>query len=119
MFTNETILWLVVAAGVVAAIYGYLETQAITKASAGSDRMKEIAAAIQEGARAYLNLFTDDFALWALPGARIGQYAERIHVLAKANQILTQFHTLRRTDVEAGQSPTVKQSLARLQKSGR
>jgi K(+)-stimulated pyrophosphate-energized sodium pump len=55
MLTNETILWLVVAAGVVAAIYGYLETQAITKASAGTDRMKEIAAAIQEGARAYLN----------------------------------------------------------------
>jgi K(+)-stimulated pyrophosphate-energized sodium pump len=55
MLTNETILWLVVAAGIVAAIYGYLETQGITKASAGSDRMKEIAAAIQEGARAYLN----------------------------------------------------------------
>ena len=53
--SNELILWLVVAAGIVAAIYGFLETQAITKASAGSDRMKEIAAAIQEGARAYLN----------------------------------------------------------------
>ena len=53
--TNEVILWLVVAAGVVAAIYGFLETQTITKASAGTDRMKEIAAAIQEGARAYLN----------------------------------------------------------------
>jgi K(+)-stimulated pyrophosphate-energized sodium pump len=52
--SNELILWLVVIAGVVAALYGYLETQAITKASAGSDRMKEIAAAIQEGARAYL-----------------------------------------------------------------
>ncbi|MBL8545337.1 MAG: sodium-translocating pyrophosphatase [Hyphomonadaceae bacterium] len=53
--SNELILWLVVAAGVLAAIYGFLETQAITKASAGTDRMKEIAAAIQEGARAYLN----------------------------------------------------------------
>jgi K(+)-stimulated pyrophosphate-energized sodium pump len=53
--TNEVILWLVVAAGIVAAIYGFLETQTITKASAGTDRMKEIAAAIQEGARAYLN----------------------------------------------------------------
>ncbi|HRK63030.1 MAG TPA: sodium/proton-translocating pyrophosphatase, partial [Terricaulis sp.] len=48
------ILWLVVASGVIAALYGWFETQAITKASAGSDRMKEIAAAIQEGARAYL-----------------------------------------------------------------
>jgi K(+)-stimulated pyrophosphate-energized sodium pump len=53
--SNELILWLVVIAGVIAALYGYLETQAITKASAGSDRMKEIAAAIQEGAKAYLN----------------------------------------------------------------
>jgi K(+)-stimulated pyrophosphate-energized sodium pump len=52
--TNELILWLVVASGVLAALYGWLETQSITKASAGNDRMKEIAAAIQEGARAYL-----------------------------------------------------------------
>jgi K(+)-stimulated pyrophosphate-energized sodium pump len=53
--SNELVLWFAVLAGVIAAIYGYLETQAITKASAGSDRMKEIAAAIQEGAKAYLN----------------------------------------------------------------
>jgi K(+)-stimulated pyrophosphate-energized sodium pump len=53
--SQDLILWLVVASGVIAALYGWLETQAITKASAGSDRMKEIAAAIQEGARAYLN----------------------------------------------------------------
>ena len=53
--SQELILWLVVASGVLAAAYGWLQTQAITKASAGTDRMKEIAAAIQEGARAYLN----------------------------------------------------------------
>ena len=53
--SQELILWLVVASGVIAALYGWLETQAITKAPAGSDRMKEIAAAIQEGAKAYLN----------------------------------------------------------------
>jgi hypothetical protein len=58
---------------------------------------------------------TDDFALWALPGTRIAEYAERIKVLAQANQILTQFHTLRRSDVEAGKSPSVKESLVRLQ----
>src|SRR5262245_5700242 len=49
--------WIVLAAvlaGLVAALYGWFETQSITSASAGSDRMKEIAAAIQEGARAYL-----------------------------------------------------------------
>ncbi len=47
-------IWLAVGAGFLAALYGYFETQSITKADAGSDRMKEIAAAIQEGARAYL-----------------------------------------------------------------
>jgi len=61
---------------------------------------------------------TDDFALWALPGARIGEYADRIRVLSQANQILTQFHTLRRIDVEAGKSPSVKDSLVRLEKAG-
>ena len=64
-----------------------------------------------------LDVMTDDFALWALPGARIAEYAERIKVLAQANQILTRFHQLRRTDVEAGKSPTVQESLVRLQSS--
>ena len=71
------------------------------------------------GARAYLDVMTDDFALWALPGARIEEYAERIKVMAQANQILTQFHTLRRGDVEAGKSPSVQESLVRLQESAK
>jgi K(+)-stimulated pyrophosphate-energized sodium pump len=50
----DLILWLVVASGLIAALYGWLETQVITKASPGNERMQEIAAAIQEGARAYL-----------------------------------------------------------------
>jgi uncharacterized protein (DUF169 family) len=67
------------------------------------------------GARAYLDVMTDDFALWALPGSRIAEYAGRIKALADANQILTQFHQLRKKDVEAGKSPSVQESLARLQ----
>jgi uncharacterized protein (DUF169 family) len=67
------------------------------------------------GARAYLDVLTDDFALWALPGARIEDYASRIKILADANQILTKFHQLRREDVTAGKSPSVKESLGRLQ----
>src|SRR5947207_7765265 len=70
------------------------------------------------GARAYLDVLTDDFALWALPGARIAEYAERIKVLVQANQILTQFHTLRRIDIKAGKSPSVTDSLVRLEKIG-
>jgi uncharacterized protein (DUF169 family) len=69
------------------------------------------------GARAYLDVLTDDVALWALPGARIAEYAARIQVLAQANKVLTQFHEIRRMDIEAGQSPSVKESIARLQSS--
>jgi K(+)-stimulated pyrophosphate-energized sodium pump len=47
-------LFLVLFSGAVAGLFGWLTSQDIQKASAGSDRMKEIAAAIQEGASAYL-----------------------------------------------------------------
>ena len=69
------------------------------------------------GARAYVDVLTDDFALWALPGARIAEYAARVKVLADANNILTKFHELRRDDVTAGKSPSVKESLVRLQQA--
>jgi len=55
MEPNDIVLWSAVVAGLIAALYGYLQIGAIQKADAGNDRMKEIAAAIQEGARAYLN----------------------------------------------------------------
>jgi uncharacterized protein (DUF169 family) len=67
------------------------------------------------GARAYLDVMTDDVALYAIPGARAAEYATRIAELAKANAVLGKFHTLRRKDVEAGGAPTIKQSLARMQ----
>ena len=57
-------------------------------------------------------LLTDDVALWAIPGARLGLYAERIEVLANANAVLTTFDRLRREEVEDGKSPTIKKSLA-------
>jgi K(+)-stimulated pyrophosphate-energized sodium pump len=47
-------LLLVIAAGLLAVIYGVVQTQALLKASPGSEKMQEIAAAIQEGAQAYL-----------------------------------------------------------------
>ncbi|MEE8246902.1 MAG: sodium-translocating pyrophosphatase, partial [Alphaproteobacteria bacterium] len=48
-------LWFVFACGVVALFYGVYASRAVLAAPAGSERMQEIAAAIQEGARAYLN----------------------------------------------------------------
>lgn len=70
------------------------------------------------GARAYLDVLTDDVALYAVPGATVGAFAERVAALSQANAILTQFHQIRRRDIEAGKSPTIKESLAALQAAG-
>ncbi len=48
-------LWLSIAAGVLAVIYGVISMLSILKLPAGNARMQEIAAAIQAGAKAYLN----------------------------------------------------------------
>lgn len=66
------------------------------------------------GARAYLDALTDDIALWALPGPKLKEYAERIAALANANATLTKFHELRLRDVESGIVPTYRESLARM-----
>jgi len=63
------------------------------------------------GARAYLDVLTDDAALFAIPGARIEAYAARIIALSKANQVLSRFHQMRRRDIDGGDSPTIQQSL--------
>ena len=47
-------LWLVIAAGGLGVLYGAVQTAALMKAGTGNDKMREIAAAIQEGASAYL-----------------------------------------------------------------
>ena len=48
-------LYLIIAAGVLAVVYGVITRASLMKASTGNDRMNEIAGAIQEGAKAYLN----------------------------------------------------------------
>src|SRR6266481_5370763 len=48
-------LWVAIAAGVLAVLYGVFSTMLILRLPAGNARMQEIAAAVQAGAKAYLN----------------------------------------------------------------
>jgi len=48
-------LMLAIGAGALAVLYGVVQTASLMRASPGNERMQEIAAAIQEGAQAYLN----------------------------------------------------------------
>ena len=61
--------WFILASGVLALLYGAVASRQVLAASAGSERMQEIAAAIQEGARAYLNR---QYRTIALVGIAIG-----------------------------------------------
>ncbi|ODT87463.1 sodium-translocating pyrophosphatase [Phenylobacterium sp. SCN 70-31] len=51
----SSVLLLVIGAGALAVLYGIVQTMSLMRASPGNARMQEIAAAIQEGAQAYLN----------------------------------------------------------------
>jgi len=48
------LLYVAIACGIIAVLYGVLTSQQVLREPAGNDRMKEVAAAIQEGASAYL-----------------------------------------------------------------
>ncbi len=51
----ETALWLSLGAAVLALLYGVVSVNWILAQSSGSERMQSIAAAVQEGAKAYMN----------------------------------------------------------------
>ena len=53
--SNELALWLSIGAGAAAILFGVFSTQWILKQPAGNERMQEIAAAVQEGAKAYMD----------------------------------------------------------------
>ncbi len=48
-------LYAVIACGALALVYGVWASRSVLSASAGTERMQQISAAVQEGARAYLN----------------------------------------------------------------
>ena len=70
------------------------------------------------GARAYLDVLTEDVALFAVPGKQLAAFADRVAALARANTVLTAFHKVRRRAVEEGKSPTVRESLGAMQAGG-
>jgi len=51
----STAYWIVIACGGLAILYGLYASRSVLSASAGNEKMQEIAGAIQEGAAAYLN----------------------------------------------------------------
>src|ERR1700758_3196440 len=70
-------LWAAIAAGVLAVLYGVFSMTSILRLPAGSARMQEIAAAVQAGAKAYLNrqyrtIFLVGIALFVVLGFSLG-----------------------------------------------
>jgi len=65
----ENLLYYVIACGGLAVLYGIITSRQILSAPTGTDRMREIAAAIQEGAGAFLNR---QYSTIALVGVVIG-----------------------------------------------
>ena len=66
------------------------------------------------GARAYLDVLSNDVAIFAIPGAKLEAYTRRIEALAEANAVLATFHQIRRRAIAAGATPTISDSLAAL-----
>ena len=54
MTATTTALWVIIACGALALVYGVWAIRSVLSADAGNARMQEIAAAIREGAQAYL-----------------------------------------------------------------
>ena len=53
--STETIMYYIIAAGILSIVYGFITGRNILNSSSGNAKMLDIASAIQEGAQAYLN----------------------------------------------------------------
>ena len=75
------LVFIAIVLGLLAVVYGFVTSRQVLSSGAGNEKMQEIAAAIQEGARAYLNRQYMTIAavgvvvgliLWALLGVTVG-----------------------------------------------
>jgi K(+)-stimulated pyrophosphate-energized sodium pump len=64
----DLVIWAIIGCGLLSLVYGALTVRAVMASDAGTSRMQEIAAAIQEGAQAYL---TRQYSTIAVAGAVI------------------------------------------------
>ncbi len=68
-YSMSDVYTLIISGGVIALLYGLYAIRSVLNAPAGNERMQEIASAIQEGARAYLNR---QYSAIAMVGVAIG-----------------------------------------------
>ena len=73
-----SILYIIILAGLIAILYGYIVSKKILSASPGNSKMQEIAEAIQEGASANLNR---QYKTIAIVGVMFSYYQEWIVIL--------------------------------------
>jgi len=91
-------LLLAIGAAVLAIIYGVVQTQRLMAASAGTEKMQEIASAIQEGANAYLKrqyttiaivgmiLYAEPLEIWVFVGAAVIFAGNYLNILAETRK---------------------------------
>lgn len=63
----ENIIWVVLLCAVLALLFAAWKTSAVSKADAGTERMKEIAGNISDGARAFSSRSTRSWSFVAVP----------------------------------------------------